>query len=273
MSQSTRWCFTLNNYTADDEIAIQSMDAAYLVYGREIGESGTPHLQGFATYGGKAKRLSAVRKLIPRAHWEPAKGTSQQASDYCKKDNDYFEKGNVPFPGKRTDLETACDMIKSGKRMYDVVNELPVTAVKYHRGLVYINFVLSPEYEHEDVRGIWIYGPPGVGKSRYAREHWPNLYFKSQNKWWDGYDGHESVLIDDFDKQGTCLSHLLKLWTDRYACTGETKGGTVYLRHKAFIVTSNYTIDELWADDPILVEALKRRFKRIHMDSVDNLRN
>ena len=34
---------------------------------------------------------------------------------------------------------------------------------------------------------LWIYGSTGVGKSWYAKSF--NPYMKSQNKWWDGYEG------------------------------------------------------------------------------------
>lgn len=52
-----------------------------------------------------------------------------------------------------------------------------------------INFIkLQQKYDHHEVRGIWIYGQPGVGKSSYIRKL-DDLYIKSMNKWWDGYTG------------------------------------------------------------------------------------
>lgn len=35
-------------------------------------------------------------------------------------------------------------------------------------------------------RCFWLYGEPGVGKSRYVKAFGP--YIKQSNKWWDGYD-------------------------------------------------------------------------------------
>ncbi len=62
------------------------------------------------------------------------------------------------------------------------------------------------------------------------------------------------------------MGHLLKLWMDHYNCTGETKGGTVPLLHRDFVVTSNYTIKELYgAKGDEMVEAIERRCKVIHM--------
>lgn len=58
-----------------------------------------------------------------------------------------------------------------------------------------------------------------------------------------------------------CLGHYLKIWADHYPCTGEVKGSTIPLTHKKLIVTSNYTIAELFKNDIKMVEPLQRRFE------------
>lgn len=268
MTQSKRWCFTLNNYTSEDEIKLSQVQCSYVVYGREVGESGTPHLQGFITFP-KNYRLTGLRKILDRAHWEPARGTSKEASDYCKKDGDFEERGEVPFQGKRTDLDAAIKTLKE-KGMRAVTEEHPSVFVKFSRGLRDLALWIGEPYTHHDVRGIWIFGPPGTGKSHWVRERYPSLFLKAQNKWWDGYDGESFVLLDDLDTE--TLGHYLKIWADRYACTGETKGGTVNLRHTVFAVTSNYHPCELFKDDK-MCEAICRRFNIIEKDSYDTVIN
>lgn len=256
--QGSRWCFTLNNYNDDDVNIIKSIPHMYLVFGYEVSESGTHHLQGFLTLKNK-KRLSGMKKLHGTAHWEVAKGTSLQASDYCKKENNFFEDGTPPSQGKRTDIQQVCNMIKQGVSTVVVANEFPSVYIKFHRGIEQLALKLQVPYTHSELRGLWFTGKPGSGKSLFARRFAP-FYLKPQNKWFDGYAGEQTIILDDFDTGGIALGHHLKIWTDRYACTGETKGGTVHLRHHQFIITSNFTIEQMFSDVPEIMHAILRRF-------------
>lgn len=254
-------CFTLNNYDDSEEKKLkESPFWRYLIVGKEVSETGTPHLQGYGVLDRPFTLQRFKKDICERAHVEQRKGSHKQARDYCKKDGDYYEVGEEPAQGKRTDLELAADIIKKTGSLKRVAEELPTTYTKYSRGLRDLSLMLIPPYEHDAVRGLWYVGPPGTGKSRKARSLYPDAYLKPQSKWFDGYDGQSVIILDDLDKGGTCLGHHLKIWTDRYPCTGETKGGTVQLRHTLFVVTSNYRIEELWSDDAIMAEAIKRRF-------------
>jgi len=270
--QSTRFCFTWNN--PDDGVKpslelFYETHCNYLVYGNEVGESGTPHLQGFLTLK-KKKSITGLKKLLgSKPHLEVSKGTSLQASDYCKKDGDYVEFGTPPTPGKRSDLESAIQDIKDGATMQDVALNHSSVFVKFGRGLRDLKLTLEKPYDHDSTRGIWIYGPPGTGKSHAARHIDPNSYLKPQSKWFDGYNGQDTIILDDLDTH--VLGHYLKIWADKYACTGETKGGTIHLQHKLFIVTSNYHPSELWKDDEHMLGAIERRFNIIHKTSKNQL--
>lgn len=52
------------------------------------------------------------------------------------------------------------------------------------------------------------------------------------------------------DENGDKLGHLLKIWADSYGLEGEIKGGTIALNYKRFIVTSNYSINDIFGYDP-----------------------
>lgn len=138
--------------------------------------------------------------------------------------------------------------------------------------------ILKAEHKNaKDVRGIWLYGPAGVGKTHVAREFaekYGGLYIKAQNKWWDGYAAQPIVVLDDLDCDALC--HYLKIWADKWACTGEMKGATIPLHHEYLIVTSNYTIAQIVSMkkdenfDNNLFEALRRRFRVLDWANYSN---
>jgi len=287
---SRRWCFTLNNYSDSDVSTMAVLDGAvYVVFGKEIGESDTPHLQGFVIFE-KMKRLSALKKINSSAHWEAAKAESLRASDYCKKGSqshaewsesgtagptfgigaDVTEYGVLPVSqGKRTDLKRAIDDIDDGLSMHQVASRNKEVYVKFYRGLKDYALQVAPEYSHPTVRGLWVWGPTGTGKSYEVRASFPSLFIKGQNHWFDGFQGQEAIFIDDFTIDPLCSRQVkawernLKAWADSYHCTGETKGGTINLNHHHFIITSNYSIEDLFGKEEAVVEPLKRRFKQI----------
>lgn len=107
--------------------------------------------------------------------------------------------------------------------------------------------------------GLWIHGLAGCGKTRLVLDTYPDLYPKPRNTWWDGYQREPVVLIDDFDRFDVKLGGQLKHWADAYPFIGEIKGGSVKIRPTMVIVTSQYTIEEIWTDQETR-DALLRRF-------------
>lgn len=134
------------------------------------------------------------------------------------------------------------------------------------RAQAHWKLITSEILDTEHTKGVWIVGPPRIGKSKSVRiygERHGGLYIKAQNKWWDGYQMEPNVLIDDFDTD--TLWHHLKLWADCYSFPAEVKGATVIVNFKHLFITSNYTINELLEKkatnaDLTLLEALKARF-------------
>lgn len=266
MSRSRSFVFTCNNWKEEDEARVSMLGAQYHVYGKEVGESGTPHLQGYV-YFKSQRSLKSIQKKLPGFHVEPRRGTHDQAREYCIKDGDYVEVGDPP---EKNGGSSMIERAKRNRRLRDEdLNELvdsgelclsQVSQIKKAR-LILANE--KPKFTAEGVRGVWIHGPPGTGKTHYARTHYGEaFYIKPQNKWFDGYQGEKVIVLDDLDKGGACLGHYMKIWADKWACTGEVKGGTVPLQHEKFVVTSNYTPEQLWEEDDEMLKAIERRFEK-----------
>lgn len=274
LGQSKFWCFTLNNchnYDALNNI----LNWEYMVAGKEVGANGTPHLQCFVAYKVRTK-FSTVKNQIPRAHIEKMGqfSTPKKAADYCKKEGDFMEFGELPDwrggksggEAKAANFRAMIAAAKSGD--LDGVEELnPVAYVQhYHAFKRIVQDHPAACRPLDDVCGIWYVGEPGVGKSHKARADYPNFYDKAINKWWDGYQGEDAVILDDLDLVHHVLGHHLKRWADKYPFPAEQKGTTVQIRPKNIIVTSNYTIEEIFTQGgDVLVSALKRRFEVIRV--------
>jgi len=275
MSRARAWCFTLNNYTEDDATNILGMVSEffrYICFGREVGESGTPHLQGYA-YSVNPCSFTYVRARIPSAHWEVSKGRPDQAIAYCEKDGVFYERGQRP-------ISSAAKGDKEKQRWDEAREKAEAGELAAIPSDIYIRFygtlktiakdhMVRPS-DAEECTGVWIYGRAGIGKSRKAREDYPDAYMKMANKWWDGYQGEDCVIIDDLDTKHDCLAHHLKIWGDRYGFIAETKGGAIMIRPKKIVVTSQYSIDQIWHDSET-IDALKRRYRVLHMDGFDEL--
>lgn len=191
-----------------------------------------------------------------------------------KKAIEYVTKEDESPLVEGVDIEAVKGKKKSYARIYDMgIEELkdevhPMNLGKTIGGIQLYKLMRQEARESEKCKGIWIRGKPGSGKSHLVEREFPGAYRKAQNKWWDGYQGEEVVILEDLD--GPFLNHYLKIWGDKWRATGEVKGAVVPLMHKWFIVTSNYSIREIVEMgakgdrvDWIMGEAIERRFKEI----------
>lgn len=299
MGRLRNTCFTLNNYS---ELSVkQLIDVAkhvkYIVWGKEIGEEGTPHLQGYIELK-QPKTISALNKMIgwsSKPHYEPRGGTAKQAAGYCKKgsgpepeegwgyyfdhphetwDNDEYEFGEISKQGAREDLNELKDLITSGKRTVDeICVEDPIKVHQYGRVLDRLeDIALRKRFRKEMTQGIWYWGESGAGKSHKAMEGYDSSthYVKClDDDWWDGYTGQETVIFNEFRGQ-VSFSRLLDL-TDKWPTKVKRRNREpVPFLAKRLIVTSvqcprdvyrNLVTNEPWEqfDRRFVVEQLMKK--------------
>ena len=267
--QAKRWCYTLNNPT--QPIPWNDYTQVYHVYGEEVGESGTKHYQGFVIMKNQ-KRLNNMKELNSQAHWEIARGSNKEASDYCKKDGKFHEFGVLPEEPHKLGNEAnsqkwreISDLAKKGD-LATIDEKYPKPFISCYKNLKSIKTDFMKRKEDlDDVCGIWYYGEAGVGKTRLVTKLYPNAYLKRMNKWFDGYQHEDTVVLDDLDHTHAFMGYELKKLADRYCYMVEVKNDSLYIRPKRVIVTSQYTIDEIWKTDDKTKDALKRRFKQIEV--------
>lgn len=87
---SREWCFTLNNYTEEEMANLAKSfeeEKCEFIIGEEVGEQGTPHLQGWIKHPKIIRPMEKFKN--PRIHWEKCKGNREQNIDYCSKDGKY----------------------------------------------------------------------------------------------------------------------------------------------------------------------------------------
>lgn len=101
ISPANAWVFTLNNYTEQEfeflssEFLSKRKEYFYII-GKEVGESGTPHLQGYLALKDKKKkfrplpRFAVMRNNKQAVHFERAKGNRLQNHKYCSKDGNFI---------------------------------------------------------------------------------------------------------------------------------------------------------------------------------------
>lgn len=240
-SRSRNWVFTLNNFTSVDvaylSLLVEESEGrvTYICWGEEVGEEGTPHLQGYLELKNPIS-LPALKKMIGinSMHFEQRRGTQKQAVDYCKKDGVFKEFGSLRKERDRTTehknkILPFMDLIKAGK-FEELASHPDCSAYILRHARDVYSIMEAPRDVNTPLNVRWYWGPTGTGKTRRAwyeaNQLGGTVYIKSGGaKWFDGYDGEENVIFDDLRSSWFEFSFLLKL-LDRYPCRVETKGGS-----------------------------------------------
>jgi len=268
MSKSRGFCFTINNPTVLDDLELEALRAVdtvvYLVWGKEVGEEGTAHYQGYVRFQHPVS-FGRVKNLLTRAHIEVQRGSCKQAADYCKKDGDFSEYGELPKSAGSSSKEMWRKVITWGEAgEIDKIKEEYPHVYFLHRPKILTLRLGRPAILSELINEWWV-GPTGTGKSRKLWAEYPDHFPKGLNKWWDGYNGESVVGIEEMTPgAGQFLAHYLKIWSDRYPFSPEIKGASLNrIRPEKIIVLSNYQIEECFESEQDRLP-LRRRFKVVN---------
>lgn len=164
---------------------------------------------------------------------------------------------------QRDRLEKQKELIKQGATDIELADNDFDLWVRYHKSFKAYRAVIGTQRSHE-MTFVILVGPTGCGKSKYCLENYPNAYWKQRSNWWDGYENHETVIIDEF--YGWLPYDLLLRITDRYPMQVEIKGGQANFTAKTICITSNLP-PKAWYKNISNLAALYRRVTRwiIHL--------
>ena len=273
MSRCRNWCFTYNNPSESPEefIALFPETLRYLVFQKEQGEEETEHYQGYCEFS-VSFRLAGLKKIHNSVHWEPRRGTRDQAREYCLKEDTRID-GPWEFGewtqqrGQRTDLEALYKQARTAKTLLEVAEACPSQYIRYYKAVQHVRQIeaFDKPIRQADLQVFLYYGPPGTGKTRLAYETAPDLYAIPLGKtlWFDNYAGEPDVLIDDFSGNLRLVDTLRML--DRYPIQVPVKGGHVWWCPTTIHLTTNVH-PRNWYDYSKRADsyrALTRRFTKV----------
>jgi hypothetical protein len=217
-----------------------------------------------------ARTFNTVRELLggDGVHLEKSRGSASQNVEYCTKEGDYYEHGERPSPGKRSDLDDIRDSILAGQTEQEIANTWFSQWCRYNKAFTRYRTLVHGRDMREQLQVYVLVGDTATGKTRFVYEyakgtdtrlwlgHDPTL------QWFDGYDNDAIACLDDYRGAGN-ISFLLRL-LDKYPMLVPVKGSYVDWRPKVIFITSNVP----WTDwyptaDERTTAALRRRFTKI----------
>lgn len=261
MTKARAYAFTLNNPTDEEFEQIKTLKYKYIILGDEIApDTGTPHIQGYVQFNSPTS-FNTIKKKIPRAHIEPAYASGHQNQEYCSKQQIRFEDGIRPKPGQRTDIDNIKQYVQEtpNANMVDIItnNSTNNQTIKYAESLLkYLE-----KGRNTKPKVLWYHGDTGTGKTLQAFTDYPDAYPKdNDHAWFDGYDAHETIIIDDMRYDTFKYNHLLKI-LDRYPNRVNVKGGTRQNLAHTIIITAPQSPQEMFENK--ITENIGQLLRRI----------
>lgn len=267
------YCFTINNYSDLEYTTVLETECRYLCFAPEVcPTTGTPHLQCYA-YFESPKSFSTMKKRFPRANIRAANGNAQDNRVYImgpyEKDGKKKpfnplakERGEIPSQGKRNDIQDVREQVQQGHGMRQIIE----TATSYQSircAEMLLKYKETKRTWKTEV--IWIHGKSGTGKTSWAYKKYPfddiHKQQARQSKWFDGYDAHPVVILDEVDS--TTSYDMLKELCDMHPCTVEVKGGRRSFLAKIIVITSLYHPEVLFMNYPENGYEMMRRIDKI----------
>ncbi len=222
----------------------------YGVLGKEIGESGTPHLQGYLQLNGKQTIRAFQKKLIKvgvKCTILAAKGSLEQNETYCSKDGDTTEWGVKKASGKRNDLANVRDMIRGGATDEEIIEDHPGDWFRYNKSFdKYRKIVKAEKMKKELLKEM-----TGANLKEWQDEAVTSLLDQDDRK-----------VLWIVDPKGNSRKSFLSKWLNAI--------------HKAFEVTSGKTSDIAYAynfEEIVVFDFARQKEDYVNYGVIEDFKN
>lgn len=262
------------------------------------------HIQGYFELHTQA-RWNKIKKWFPTMHFGQARKPKAANRAYCSKKKTAirgtFQEFGEPSKGQgfRQDLEDCKETIDSGALEVDIwdqhfstvrcvvvflrfslsVSLYVVQMVRNHKALMHYKVLKDRQkaqkagFQPPQVIVLW--GPPGTGKSRKARELTADAPTATVNltgtasapSWWDSYAGEPNVIIDDFEDSQLSRTRFCQIF-DGYPCDLGIKGSHVIRAFRKVIITSNMDPAKWYYGDKSVQRRITRSEEFFALDDI-----
>lgn len=271
---------------------------------QEFHKNGKPHLHIILCFNAEVDRIHprAFDVVGPTKKWHgnyKSLVSEPHAFKYLSKEYDplhnytpeeaadLIERAKLPLrkPSKKNhDWAGISTRIMAGEDIQTLIDEDPSLFMhcdKIERNLAaWRRLKLRKAEKLKELKNVWYWGHTKAGKSKMVWDKHGDAYLKPKDQWWTDYDGEKKVHYSDVDQTHDDFLDNVKNIADWYPMKVPTKhGNAIMIRPEEIIVTSNYTIREVYGMlfrkrncpwDEELVKAVERRFTEIYVaDPVD----
>lgn len=275
-----RFVATLNNPVRADLPYdwFESGDVVFVAWQVEEGAiTGTPHLQIYFIVKENERNKNGhtikwcSENLSNKMHIAIARGTHDECVDYVTKEASRVDgpwvlgdwtgepaaraaKGRA---SQASTLEQVKEKILAGVPDSELWLEHFNVMVRHAKAMQAFRLSLKAKQRNWHTKLLVLYGPPRTGKSSMAARiaaanggaFWLRKPKDGGTDWWDGYNGEQVVIIDEF--YGWLPFDTLVRLCDRYPYQVEFKGSMVPFVSKLIIITSNVAPRSWYSDEAV----------------------
>lgn len=277
------FCFTLNNPTEEERSFFSDFQLGdyfnYMIYQEEKGENGTIHFQGYIECRQQHDLRWMKTHFNPNAHFEPRRGTQEEAIAYCKKEETRVEGGQsgefgqpkAGAGGCKRDREAAIEVLTKIQRMEMKPSEIDAATLMIPgfcsaQKLCLSNMGNGPD-RSEKFRIFVVNGPTGVGKSFAFHKICAGGYTSYESGWFVNAEQlNEYLFLDEFVggcKDGMQLHELLSA-LDPYPKRVPIKGGFAPAVYTTVFITTNISPEQWYSAIGPNGEEIKKRKENLN---------